>query len=67
MIPLNVSEYPSPGNSQCGEIAVHFEKFQSLQSGLSVLASRYVGQPVHGDIVRMAAQVERIASRAGVR
>jgi hypothetical protein len=67
MLTQNINEHPSPGNSQCGHIAAHFDKFQSLQSGLAALASRYAGEPVHGDIVRMAAQVERIASRAGAR
>jgi hypothetical protein len=47
--------------------ALSAEQLKNLRAGLSVLASRYVGGPVHGDIVRMAAQVERIASRAGVR
>jgi hypothetical protein len=50
-----------------GYRAAHFEKFQSLSAGLSALARRYAGEPVHGDIVRMAAQVERLASRAGAR
>jgi hypothetical protein len=56
----------SVASQKRGNIAAHFEKFQTLSAGLSALASRYAGEPVHGDIVRMAAQVERLA-RAGVR
>jgi hypothetical protein len=53
----------SVASQKRGYRAADFDKFQSLQSGLSVLASRYAGEPVHGDIVRMAAQVARL--RAG--
>jgi hypothetical protein len=63
MLTHNINKSPSPGNSQCGYIAAHFDKFQSLQSGLAALARRYAGERVHSDLLRMAAQVERL--RAG--
>jgi hypothetical protein len=68
MLTHNINKSPSPGNSQCGYIAApSSDRFQILTAGLSKLASRYAGEPVHGDLLRMAAQVERIASRAGAR
>jgi hypothetical protein len=68
MLTLNINKYPSPGNSQCGtRAALSSDPLQALRAGLSALASRYAGEPVHGDLLRMAVQVERIASRAGVR
>jgi hypothetical protein len=64
MLPLNIYKTPSDGNSQCGTIAaLSSDRFQILTAGLSKLASRYAGEPVHGDIVRMASQVARL--RAG--
>jgi hypothetical protein len=68
MLASNIYKTPSDGNSPCGtNAALSSDRFQILTAGLSVLASRYAGRPVHGDIVRMAAQVERLASRAGAR
>jgi hypothetical protein len=45
--------------------ALSSDPLETLRAGLAALARRYAGEPVHGDLLRMAAQVERIASRAG--
>ena len=66
MLTLNIKKHPSPGNSQCGHIAATFDKFQTLRSGLAALARRYAGEPVYGDILRMAAQVERLTCRCAM-
>jgi hypothetical protein len=64
----NINKSPSPGNSKCGHrAALLADPFQKLRAGLNALADRYAGCPVHGDIIRIAAQVERIGSRAGAR
>jgi hypothetical protein len=67
MLTHNINKSPSPGNSQCGYIAApSSDPLETLRAGLAALARRYAGEPVHGDILRMAAQVERLA-RAGAR
>jgi hypothetical protein len=61
----NATSVASENRGYCA--APSTDPLETLRAGLAILASRYAGEPVHGDLLRMAAQVERIASRAGAR